>query len=116
MDQVNSAASVAEGGVCDTCGGTGTIRRPYSSVERMPCPICKQEVATASAGPVIVYGPRGCGKTRHGEALAAHFGLGRIVDEWMPGDPVEPGALHLSQVEVPGAVAYESLKAELRLA
>jgi Mg-chelatase subunit ChlI len=65
---------------------------------------------------VIVHGPQGCGKTRHAEALAAHFGVGRVVDEWMPGDPVEPDALHLSQVEVPGAVSYESLKAELRLA
>lgn len=25
---------------CEECGGTGEIRRPYSSVERMPCPIC----------------------------------------------------------------------------
>lgn len=69
----------------------------------------------AAAKSVIVYGPQGCGKTRHAEALAAHFGVGRVVDEWMPGDPVEVDALHLCQVEVPGAVAYESLKAELEL-
>lgn len=25
---------------CKTCGGAGVIRRSYSSVERMPCPIC----------------------------------------------------------------------------
>lgn len=66
-------------------------------------------------GSVLVYGPQGCGKTRHSEALAAHFGVGKVVDDWRPGDPVEPGALHLSQVEVPGAVAYESLKAVLNL-
>lgn len=29
---------------------------------------------------VIVYGPQGCGKTRHAEALAAHYGLRKIVD------------------------------------
>lgn len=67
------------------------------------------------AGSVIVYGPQGCGKTRHSEALAAHYGVSKVVDDWMPGDPVEPGALHLSQVEVPGAVAYESLQALLNL-
>lgn len=69
----------------------------------------------AIATPVVVYGPQGCGKTRHAKALAAHFGVERVIDDWMPGDPVDPGALHLSQVEVPGAVAYESLKAELGL-
>ncbi len=59
---------------------------------------------------VIVHGPQGCGETRHAAALAAHFGVGRVIDGWMPGDPVEPDALHLSQVDVPGSVAYESLK------
>ena len=73
-------------------------------------------IVAASARAVIVCGPQGCGKTRHAAALAAHFGVDRIIDEWMPGDRVEPDALHLSQVEVPGAVAYESLKAKLRLA
>lgn len=27
-------------GVCETCGGAREIRRPYSAVERIPCPIC----------------------------------------------------------------------------
>ncbi|MAY63964.1 MAG: hypothetical protein CML29_17310 [Rhizobiales bacterium] len=30
---------------------------------------------------VIVYGPPGCGKTLHKEALAAAFGCKRILDE-----------------------------------
>lgn len=74
------------------------------------------EMMAGRVGAVIVYGPQGCGKTRHAEALATHFGACRVIDEWNPGDPVEPDALHLSQVEVPGSVAYESLKATLRLA
>lgn len=73
-------------------------------------------MSAASASAVVVYGPQGCGKTRHAAALAAHFGVGVIIDEWMPGDPIEADALHLSQVEVPGAVTYESLKEGLRLA
>lgn len=72
-------------------------------------------MVAASAGAVIVYGPQACGKTRHAAALAAHLGLGTIIDDWMLGDPIEEDALHLSQVAVPGAVAYESLKAELSL-
>lgn len=74
-----------------------------------------QREMAASAEPVIVYGPQGCGKTRHAAELAAHFGVCRIIDDWMPGDPVESAALHLCQVEVPGAVAYESLEVELKL-
>lgn len=31
---------------------------------------------------VIVVGNNGCGKTRHAEALRAHFGLDHIVDDW----------------------------------
>lgn len=30
---------------------------------------------------VIVYGPQGCGKSRHAEALARHFGCRHIVDQ-----------------------------------
>ena len=29
---------------------------------------------------VWVYGPQGCGKTRHAQALAEYFGLSRIVE------------------------------------
>lgn len=67
------------------------------------------------ANAVIVHGPQGCGKTRHAVALAAHFGLGNIWDEWLPGDQIEADTLHLSQQEVAGSVNYDSLKVELRL-
>ena len=33
---------------------------------------------------IIVYGPQACGKTTNAEALAKHFGLNKIHDEWMP--------------------------------
>lgn len=29
---------------------------------------------------VIVYGPQGCGKTRHAKGIAAHFGLTKVVE------------------------------------
>ena len=31
---------------------------------------------------VIVTGPQGCGKTRMSRAIAAHFGLSKVVDGW----------------------------------
>lgn len=31
---------------------------------------------------VIVFGPKGSGKTQHAEALRQHFGMERIVDNW----------------------------------
>lgn len=34
---------------------------------------------------VIVYGPKGCGKTRNAERLRAHFGLDHVIDDWAPG-------------------------------
>lgn len=57
----------------------------------------------------IVYGPQACGKTRNAKALAAYFGLRRIVDDWMPGDEVPPDALVLTGADMSGtagAVAY----------
>lgn len=36
---------------------------------------------------IIVTGPPGSGKTRHAEALAAHFDKLCIVDEWEPNQP-----------------------------
>lgn len=29
---------------------------------------------------VVVYGPQGCGKTRHAKRIAAHFGLKKVVE------------------------------------
>lgn len=34
-------------GVCETCDGAREIRRPYSAVERIPCPICDGETDDA---------------------------------------------------------------------
>jgi len=31
---------------------------------------------------VVIYGPRGCGKSLHAEALRDHFELDRIHDNW----------------------------------
>lgn len=45
---------------------------------------------------VIVYGPRGCGKTTNAEALRKHLCCERIVDDWSAGRKVIEGALHLT--------------------
>lgn len=45
----------------------------------------------------IVFGPPACGKTRNAQALAAHFGVSKIVDDWDPRlHQLERGALHLT--------------------
>ena len=41
---------------------------------------------------VVVYGPQGTGKTRHAQALAKHFGVSKIVDEYS-GGPLKPREL-----------------------
>ncbi|MGV8959233.1 MAG: hypothetical protein ACOH1V_02440 [Stenotrophomonas sp.] len=46
---------------------------------------------------VIVYGPKGSGKTAHAEDLRQHFALDRIVDDWNGSDPYpRHGALVLT--------------------
>lgn len=36
---------------------------------------------------LIVYGPPGCGKTEHAQALCEHFELDRVIDNWNGRDP-----------------------------
>ena len=46
---------------------------------------------------IVVYGPPSCGKTRNAEALAAHFEVDIVVDDFDPTrHRLVPGALHLS--------------------
>lgn len=45
---------------------------------------------------VIAHGPMACGKSRNSDALAARFGCDVVVEDWSPGDQIEPGALHLT--------------------
>jgi hypothetical protein len=71
-----------------------------------------------SHAPVIVYGPKGCGKTRNADRIRRHFGCRQVVDGWMPGEPLVAGAVHLT-CEVPTwrsrfVVPYESLPATVR--
>lgn len=50
---------------------------------------------------LIVYGPRGSGKTANAQAIAKHYGLSEIIDGWRPGDEYpERGALVLSNVDL----------------
>lgn len=61
---------------------------------------------------MIVYGPMACGKTRNAQALAAHFGLKVIIDDWDPTRHVlTDGALHLTNAPCEG---YNAPKAEFR--
>ncbi|MCB1945731.1 MAG: hypothetical protein AB7S63_06425 [Thauera sp.] len=44
---------------------------------------------------VVIHGPQGCGKTRNAQALAAHSGYSRIVDDWDGRSKIEDGCLVL---------------------
>jgi|GEM_PF-4485601 replication-associated recombination protein RarA len=55
---------------------------------------------------IVVYGPPACGKTRNAEALAAHFGVNIVVDDWCPKrHQLVSGALHLSHERYEGQEA-----------
>lgn len=59
---------------------------------------------------VVVYGPPACGKTRNAEALAAHFEVDIVVDDWDPKrHRLVPGALHLSHNPYDGPEARSFL-------
>jgi hypothetical protein len=49
---------------------------------------------------LVVYGPKGCGKTKNAARLAKHFGLSQIIDDWCEGQTIPAqGALVLTQSE-----------------
>ncbi|HAI45598.1 MAG TPA: hypothetical protein DCM50_02670 [Stenotrophomonas sp.] len=47
-----------------------STRPPYTEPRKNPNPS------------VVIYGPQGCGKGLHAQALREHFDLDTIVDEW----------------------------------
>lgn len=52
---------------------------------------------------VVVYGPQGCGKSRHAEALMVRFGCTRVQDDWNGSSPIAPGVLALTNALPPYA-------------
>lgn len=54
---------------------------------------------------VVIHGPQGCGKARNAQALAAHFGCTRIVDDWNGRDRIEEGSLVLTNSDAFGLKA-----------
>lgn len=44
----------------------------------------------------VLWMPPGAGKSTHAQAIAALLGCTHVVDEWTPGVPMQPGALHLT--------------------
>ena len=62
----------------------------------------------------VIYGPQGCGKTTHKAALAAHFGLSHVMDDWNPTDPLPENTLALTNVPgVEGAIEFSDVAALL---
>lgn len=64
---------------------------------------------------IVVFGPPACGKTRNAEALAAHFGVDVVIDDWDPNrHQLVPGALHLSHEPYNGQEARSFAFADVR--
>lgn len=57
---------------------------------------------------VIFSAPQRWGKTTHAEALKSLFKCNDVVDDWAPGDAVQPGALHLTHLPVKRKQSYGS--------
>lgn len=56
------------------------------------------------ASSIIVYGPKGCGKTRNSSAIAKAYGLHKIRDDWSTYDPfTNEDTLHIT-IEPPRTV------------
>ncbi len=49
---------------------------------------------------VILSGPQGCGKSLAAAGLSADLGCTHVVDEWTPGQALQPGALHVTNSPV----------------
>ena len=47
---------------------------------------------------LIVYGPRGCGKTTHAAKIASYYGLTTIVDPWDGASFEAEGHLYLTNI------------------
>jgi len=47
---------------------------------------------------IVIHGPQGSGKTRHGEALRKHFGLAKVVEAEDIKRPPMTGALILTHL------------------
>lgn len=65
---------------------------------------------------IVIHGPQGCGKTRNAEALAAHFGCARIVDDWNGRDELEAGCLVLTNSDAWMARALPTVRRVLPFA
>lgn len=64
---------------------------------------------------IIVHGPPACGKTRNAEALAAHFNVNVVVDDFDPKrHRLVSGALHLSHEPYEGPEARSFHFADLK--
>lgn len=50
---------------------------------------------------VVIYGPQGCGKTRHADALQARYGCANVIDEWDGRAALPADALALTNAEPP---------------
>ncbi|WP_428719110.1 hypothetical protein [Undibacterium curvum] len=48
---------------------------------------------------IVFSAPQAWGKTRNAAQLAAQFKCSEIVDDWQPGDPLKPQAIHLTCAE-----------------
>ena len=65
---------------------------------------------------IIIYGSAGSGKSKHKYALANHFGLSLIIEEWKTGDELPDDTLALTNVpDIDGAINFNEVASALNL-
>jgi len=62
---------------------------------------------------IIIQAPQGAGKTEHAEALREYFGCTGIVEGWPGEGSLEPGALHLTNLQGLRVLSLEEALGEL---
>lgn len=55
-------------------------------------------MSPSSSKTVILCAPQGAGKGLRAPALMREHGCTTLIEEWWPGEPLTPGALHLTNV------------------
>lgn len=72
--------------------------------------------------PIVIYGPQGCGKSTHKQAIASHFERTVIFDDGdhiplmaQPGFTFPPSSIVFTNAKTKGSIDYASLAKSLQL-
>ena len=62
---------------------------------------------------IIIHGRKGCGKTRHYEALRKAYGMKYIIDGYDPRQKLPSDTIAFTNEKCKGSIPYEEAKSNL---